>query len=1581
MMKSKQELLISLLENRCRAAKVGILVKSVSDIVPDEAVKKLAELLNKRLHAAIVGYDILESSTGQVIITAHIENAVRWRSDPEYAGSIIAFVRGDSEKLHSLAEFDIVTTRDLSEQLLEECIIQQTNTPTQNFWKALKSTAAHHSFEILYEFVKHVSLDDSVVDAIPKNMWRLDLLCDYAILNTNIKPEERLSKNRELITAIGQMSEEHRRKLSRALVQADKDEKNRLQAAYRELQDFFKYGRRDTLSRLDFATVEQLFTAAKAKKTKAKHQDNEGEGEATPTVLRGKQLEEKIAELVVAPCDNEDEEALGELLGELKKHFDDSCEENKAGISSVGGSFGNSQIELDNHRTPLRKLVGVACNEDNWGGVMATDEAVLRDAIAADMTDFMPFSPMMDRSSTSFDGSCLFTFIRRFDEQFAFQELENVDSFSPILDKLVQHREELLRSLDLVMFYPILSFGVDEELRQALVGYVESWMALLRAYCRNEAVMHGISQKGSNFVARAILLLDVLYIKTPTEWKGMLMPLHPLYLWRYYEVFRELKSKREEMSGADADSLAKVLSSLPQMVNFLVVDKMVTNDISTELPCSGSIDMLPTFENKTNRYLGYDGIEAVDEVLSRWLAFTPYTHNEIRICTVDAPDIAYVLKSLRAFIEKSGCKRIIYNIYLTRNQNGNSELAKLDYDSKDYEIGEMIKSRRLCISIKNVSSLQEIKCELHHKPVHVAFYFDQSAYSIEYGPSTKHLYVSPLVITYDYEFDDITHRGEIFPSSDMDSGMIGDYHKVMRFADIVTANRTPRPTYNPDADISALTSTITDQETLWLVAADRSTSNYLPAHTIPIGEKHYGQRMVSIWASKDSRIIEQYMRLLRRYNLHPEKEALIDILTQFGHISSEGLISIPRFGADSTSIDNRRKGLIGTVFAAAWYSKQYPNSLVASLDTHDARLWLNNGSFGNERADLIGLRFDEGSNTLHLQPIEVKTRDESPDASVVINEATGEKHIVGHAADQIATVICMLKEMFGLVESDTLNMFVAARKEVLKYQIVSECFRHIHDANWQKQWSIRLRKAFGNVQSSDINIEISGLLLHIKLSETGDGGSIEGSNPDFNNCRIELIELTSKEIQAHILGGDIPARQTWTMIDYDETEPTGESTDNPNIDDEAININAENADAALVGDTTPTESTDNNTISTGGSTTLDQNNPVVEPTPITSSSASVTVNQTRSTPAITTVTKEEIEKLANDFKRSCKDYRINLKECDADRAVVGTSVIRFYFKLARGQALPALRNQLEDIGREMRRTGVLVQTIQNSDELILDVPRLQREQVLYSDVLAKLPPVTSPEQLFFPLGRTPDGKDIIKDLNVLPHLLVGGSTGSGKTVFLFTMLATFLKTHPTAGELQLVLSSSGLEDFIHFDGIPHLFNGRVLSDAAETAEVIQGVVFKEFSRREKILADARVANIDQYNEKHVDKLAPMVVVIDEFADLTDQFTKKRDKEAFFTPVRQIAQIGRKRGIHLVLCTQRPAADLVPSNIKAQLNGRLALRVNDSNSSRMILEEMGAQQLQKHGDMIYKNGAEIERAQGYYISIEEIEAIIKALPNK
>ena len=464
-------------------------------------------------------------------------------------------------------------------------------------------------------------------------------------------------------------------------------------------------------------------------------------------------------------------------------------------------------------------------------------------------------------------------------------------------------------------------------------------------------------------------------------------------------------------------------------------------------------------------------------------------------------------------------------------------------------------------------------------------------------------------------------------------------------------------------------------------------------------------------------------------------------------------------------------------------------------------------------------------------------------------------------------------------------------------------------------------------------------------------------NPKFDDCPIEFVELTSKEIQDKVLGsceGVIPA---WTTVDFDNTEDKTE---------EEAEQEADMLDTTPVVEVVPAENA--------------KHDPPSEDTvPLSAQAVDEVPADKVETPVAPAVPIEEINQLVSDFKKSCRDYHVQLKECcSAEEAVVGPSVIRIYFKLARGQGLAALNNHLEDISREMKRSGILIQEVRNSDTLILDVPRLTREMVSFSEVIKQLPAVDSPEKLYFPLGRTPEGKDIIKDISELPHLLVGGSTGSGKTVFLFTMLAALLKTHPTADELQIVLSSSGLEDFIHFEGIPHLVGGRVISDAEEATELIKSVVFEEFERREKILTEARVANISQYNQKCTPKLAPMVVVIDEFADLADQLETKKDKEAFFTPVKRIAQIGRKRGIHLVLCTQRPAATLVPSNIKSQLSGRLALRVNDANSSRMILEETGAQYLQKHGDMIYKNGSETERAQGYYISIEELDEIVEEI---
>ncbi len=524
----------------------------------------------------------------------------------------------------------------------------------------------------------------------------------------------------------------------------------------------------------------------------------------------------------------------------------------------------------------------------------------------------------------------------------------------------------------------------------------------------------------------------------------------------------------------------------------------------------------------------------------------------------------------------------------------------------------------------------------------------------------------------------------------------------MKLADVISNNMNPRTTYNGSADMTAVASIVKEGVAQWLVAADRDTNNYDPQGAIPIGEMQYDRRVVNIWASSDSRIIEQYLTMLRNYKLYLKADTLIGILKKFGHIASNGLISIPKCGSDAQAIENKKKGLIGTLFAASWYTRNNHDSLVASLDNDKARLWLRDSRFGNERADLVGLQYIEETNTLLVQPIEVKTRDESPDATITKGD-DGRQLISGHAAGQIASIVGMLKEIFSVDENSS-DMFISARREVLKYQIVSECFRNVHDSEWQRRWYSILKKAFGHGASRNINIQVSGLLMHIKLSEVSGGRVVQCVYTDgdegpieYRDCPIEYRLLSAKEIQQEVLGEDTVLKET-SEEDYDS--------------DEAHESNEEGTAIYEFGNLSY-------------SMLAEQPNEYVEaPKEAIAEVVSVQSNlsytwYSEKKEEFKGVTDEEIEQLVKDFKRSCSDYRVNLRECEAKSTVVGPSVIRLKFKLGRGQTLQGLENHLEDIGREMKRTGVIIQRVPNSDELLLDVPRLQREKVSWQNTKRK----------------------------------------------------------------------------------------------------------------------------------------------------------------------------------------------------------------------------------------------------------------------
>lgn len=264
----KEALVIDLLKQHLPEIKVGVIIKGIDDINPKHIVMVLTEKSKDHLYCAAVGYSgVMPAEETSYTLSTSIEKAVLWRSVPDYAGKIVVFVSSDSDKLHSLAEFDIISIRDLSQHLIADQIKSESNTPTHNFWAALAENADYFSFEAICDFVSSVQSAQDQSAAIPVNMWRLNLLSDSAILSTKNKPADRLRQNRELIIAIGQLSEDSRKKLSRSLSRTKGDDKERLQKAYRILQNFYKYAKKTTLKELSFDTVKELFSASQKKDT------------------------------------------------------------------------------------------------------------------------------------------------------------------------------------------------------------------------------------------------------------------------------------------------------------------------------------------------------------------------------------------------------------------------------------------------------------------------------------------------------------------------------------------------------------------------------------------------------------------------------------------------------------------------------------------------------------------------------------------------------------------------------------------------------------------------------------------------------------------------------------------------------------------------------------------------------------------------------------------------------------------------------------------------------------------------------------------------------------------------------------------------------------------------------------------------------------------------------------------------------------------------------------------------------------------------------------------------------------------
>lgn len=1171
-MSRRQDLIVSLLRKKLEDVKIGIIIKDIDAINPTEAVKSLSADIERKIYTVVIGYNnVSEADTDSYQISTDIEDAVAWRNKLDCAGSILVFIRGDVAKLHSLDVLDTISKADLVQFAIDEQIdkLQDANRTIKEFWEAIKDTSGLYSLSDLEEFIGAIEGADELSVAISKEMWRLSLLRDDDLLGgglTSADRKQRIIANRNRLIDIAQISENGRRNLSRSLARASEAEKDVLQNAYRLVEEYMQYGQKNILQTLKLAEVEILMSATKPKALKRNKKDkqetpptgdptsqNDGQGPDNNTEGEGdtdtggdgtgdndeqKPLKKKdVDEIIIDQLLNGDEsgdEDLENLYEQMGEAFSSDTQDKTSIISNIGGIFGDAQIEVDIPQDSLYKRVCESCGEDAWGGLLETKEKTLKEGLGSTV-EIRPYTP--DTVTYPNDNSSFYELLGKFDEV-----LNRQTKFKDIFDAIVADRKELAKYIYYFMYYPYLPLRASKAARDTLCNYVENWEKLYRLYNECEHEMALASSAPTTFVGKAIAAFDILYIKlNGNEWKGIMLPLHPLYLWPFYKVIKLLYEEKDSISAEDNIALKMVIKDPPQMLNYLAIDEGITGQDNKILPCSGTYqDILPIYEEDKSRFLGDNGIEVVNDTLESWLKFAPFTRNEIRIATVDAPNLVKIVRNVAAFTEKYSISKLVYYVFYTNGQNGNSELASMDYSEGDSRISDMIKSGRLLLNIPPVTSITDIQKIMHEKPVHVAYYFDQSKYKVDRVQDEGKLYSNPFVISYAFDYDKIEHKGTISPSSRAETGIVGDYHNLLVSTGYFSDNKSPWLQFDKQKSDFRMLSAIKNGDTQWMVIADLDLGNYKITNAdelIPIGEKSYKRRVVGTWASSNSRIVTQYLKDLKEdYNLSPNRDKLVNMLKSFGHIAATGNISIPKIGFDNQATKLRQKGLLGTLFAARWYINRNLNNndnvLIASLDSPLARIWLTKRTIeddnadkkaGQERADLVGLIYDEGSDTLHIQVIEVKTRDENNESQRDFShwvDEFGQNRLSGHAPKQIAKVIKPLNEIFILGDPGE-KAFTSAKREVLKLQIITECFRNIHDEGWQEKWHNVLSRAFAvnKEERGGLRIDVSGVLVYIRLKDF----NAEDSKPilclyddDINKYPIELSTLNSHDIQKYV---------------------------------------------------------------------------------------------------------------------------------------------------------------------------------------------------------------------------------------------------------------------------------------------------------------------------------------------------------------------------------------------------------------------------------------------------------------------------------
>lgn len=1459
-----------------------------------------------------------------------VEEAEDSRNDGIENSTRIVIVKRSVPKLSSLRWYEQVSTEEIYNQLCVNAERQfgLINESLRNMWKALKSKRIMEiiSLERLIDYYQYLTLnDEDIPNSSVNQLFRLGLLIDESIF---VKSKldairERLIDNSRLVSRISNLNKEDRRVIQ-LNPESDKfysTRSNILQ--YYSLRDVF------VLGNMKYNEVREFLSKVKNDKNRRKDivDTDEDIEDLDNSVGRTRKMPESPESTAVDLIITHDTDKVKGLLDEVEEKYS-KWEKGKVSKVRVESEDETARVEFI---PEIFSLIQTFVGENSFGGVIRADVKNPIDAFRSLEQKFQ----VKVFDSEYING--IKEILTLFEDEYA-----EVKGLLNMFNEFLYIRSTLVVAAHRLADCPMLKIIESDEILKNCADYVELYGRVLKHIKEHYGLLNSFSPKGAKQLVASINSLDMIYIIGDERVHATNTPLFPLYLWKYVELTLKLRESSSSLREIDKNFLVRASGEIPNPLPTIFVSSYISNKGDRVIPEVSQLGKLPIYSSEQQVNQMIDGLQVIEKSLTKLIKVYPHSSYGLRVAFVNPPSVKHVFDLIKGVLQAKDVHLQGAHIHIFKTKEAPENWSSFD-EVDDTVYGKFTLSNDPNFSIKietAVMDFQTLVESVKRNHFHSVVLFDPCGKSVSNTRRNPLLKIHPLCIPKVFEYDPIADKVEILPASD--GNIFSDHHDLIgRLNDkpqgwhhtIVLELETSKQEFNQIL-----------KSVPWLIVADANLKN-LEMSVIGSEKCIYYQsksfRDVGIYSNDWTKLTKGMDNTIRSIgNYDPKEECVGKVLRTIQGLNEKGVLSLASSKAGSIFNLNHTKGALGTAISAIWSKKETKNFILVSLDTELAQSWLNEREEGTF-SDLIGITFDENKATIDI--IEVKTYDGA--YHVEQNEITGK------AVEQVNSVRGIIHEIFN--ERDKITS--TSRRELLRFQAFRAFYQLPLSKTEKKEWTYQLNRLF----AGEIVVDINSSIHHVRFSEQGHTISRQFDS----DYRINLLEIKDDFINKVLVNCcEINFESKFDVISLKGNRSLQRPLTEPLLRPEKSTIQLD--EKVKEQESTVLWTPEIQKTHLAEEINLEDKN---------NKASLVLEEQTEDIPV---ELRNELIKDAGALFRAMRDYSIDVASVDPELALVASRFIRFRVRLRAGETLQKLQRYRTDITREIEaESEILVGNERGTQFVFVDVPRKSSDSIKLLDYLSMLPRDMSVGNLNVVIGQEPSGE--FKQLNIAqaPHMLTAGSTGSGKTIFLYSLIVSLISQY-SHDQIEFVIIDPKQTDFIFFDGLPHLRNREVILDAEKAVEILTDLTENELERRTELLRQSRSRDLFSYNNKNPEApLKPIVVIIDEYADLVQVADLEGRKKDFERQMIRLAQRSRNVGIHLVVATQRPSADIVTSNLKTNIPCRISFRLPAHQDSMTILDSPGAEDLLGKGDMLFSLNGDITRLQGLYISEEELEEFV------